>query len=159
MIAAVHREAICDGTYGNPGLRDPSLRGSCVGCPVVEDVGDWRSQDPWGCPDVGALPEGRSNPVPGSDYSFAECPAYYLRTRTYEPGELGRGSRRGTADHLIDGVEHPAMQVSRWAFELESGSIRSDDLTPKALESVHLYLAERASREVWLAKNPPKRGT
>ncbi len=76
-------------------------------------------------------------PIVGSTYEFDDCPAYYLRT-------AGMGL---PAVHLLDDRAHPAMLVSEWAFEVESGSRSIETLSPKARELVHLHLKERGSRE------------
>jgi hypothetical protein len=77
-------------------------------------------------------------PIPGSSgYEFNDCPAYYLRT-------AGMGL---PADHLVDGVIHPAQPVSEWAFEVESGARNVDTLSAKAASLVHLYIAEKRARD------------
>ncbi len=90
--------------------------------------------------------------IPGSLHDFPECPAAFLRTAS-DVQEL-RERRGGDvfAEHLIDGVEHPAQMVSEWAFEVESGARSSDTLSPKAKSLVHLYLSEKASRDRFQAE-------
>lgn len=91
----------------------------------------------WACPDLGLKkPLGLYNMVPGSSAEFDDCPAYYLRVGNDRP-----------ADHLIDGITHPAHMVSEWAFEVESGSRLIDSLSSKGRDAVHLHVTEKASRD------------
>lgn len=77
------------------------------------------------------------NPVPGSEFLFDDCPAYYLRT-----------ARMGLpAEHLIDGHTHLAQLVSECAIEVESGARNVDTLSAKMRDGVHLYLSERRQRD------------
>jgi hypothetical protein len=95
-------------------------------------------REQWACPDVGVTkPDGYYNPIPGSREAFDDCPAYYLRT----------ASSGLPAEHLIDGVTHPAELVGQWAFEVESGARQVDSLSPKAIEGVHLWFREKRGRE------------
>lgn len=95
-------------------------------------------REQWACPDVGVKkPDGYHNPIRGSTEAFDDCPAYYLRT----------ASTGLSAEHLIDGVTHPAELVGQWAFEVETGSRQVDSLSPKAIEGVHVYFREKRARE------------
>lgn len=97
----------------------------------------------WACPDLGVTREpGNFNPVPGSKYQFPDCPAYYLRTE-------GMGL---PADHLIDGITHPAQLVSEYAVEIENGARNVETLSPKVRELVHLHLAEKRSRDAFASE-------
>ncbi len=92
----------------------------------------------WACPDLGIVkPEGMFQPVPGSEFEFNDCPAYYLRT----------SAMRLPAEHLIDGVTHPATIISELAFEIESGARNVDTVSPKARELVHIHLRESRLRD------------
>jgi hypothetical protein len=96
-------------------------------------------RDQWACPDrAGRKPPGYENPIPGSREAFDDCPAYYLRT-------AGMGL---PAEHLIDGVTHPAELVQGWAFEVEAGARMIDTLSPKGTEGIHVHIREKRSREV-----------
>ncbi len=92
----------------------------------------------WACPDLGIKkPDGLYNLIPGCTSSeFDDCPAYYLRVGNERP-----------AEHLIDGITHPAHMVSEWAFEVESGARLVDTLSPKGREAVHLFVSEKSARE------------
>lgn len=97
----------------------------------------------WACPDLGVKrPEGQHLPIVGSSAAFDDCPAYYLRT----------ASMGLPAEHLIDGLTHPANIVSEFAFELESGARSADSLSTKVLELVHLHISERSQRESHLSE-------
>lgn len=104
----------------------------------------------WACPDLGAdvlKPEGMHLPVPGSDYQFADCPAYGLRT-----------ARMGMpAEHLIEGVTHPNSIVSTWALEVESGSRNIESLPTKGVELVHLRLNEARKRDAYVTEMRKKK--
>lgn len=105
----------------------------------------------WACPDLGASKEpGRFNPVPGAKFDeFDDCPAYYLRT----------ASMRLPADHLIDGMTHPATLIQEYAFEIENGARSVETVSPKVRDLVHLHLAERRSRDNFESeKRAEKRG-
>jgi len=96
-------------------------------------------REQWACPDLGKKkPEGLFNPIPGSPTDFDDCPAYYLRQAALEM----------PAEHLIDGVTHPAELVGQWAFEIESGARQIESLSSKALDAVHLWFREKRSREI-----------
>lgn len=95
-------------------------------------------RDQWACPDRSARkPDGFHNPIPGSAEAFDDCPAYYLRQASWGM----------PAEHLIDGVTHPASLVSEWAFEIEAGARLVDTLPAKGAEAVHLYLHEKRGRD------------
>ena len=82
------------------------------------------------------------NPVPGSEYEFAECPAYFLRTSRMDL----------PAEHLIDEQIHPAQIIGEYAFEIESGARNAETLSPKVRELVHLHFSEKRSREAYEAE-------
>ncbi len=109
-------------------MRD--VAGGCVGCPVS-------SRPRWGCPDLPVsarvdLPR----VIPGSSYEFDDCPAYYLRTADMDL----------PADHLLNGVTHPAELVRDWAFEIQNGARNADTLSPKARDAVHVWFSEESQR-------------
>lgn len=98
----------------------------------------------WACPDLGmSKSEGMYLPIAGTDAHFDQCPAYSLRT-----ADMGL-----PAEHLIDGVTHPATIVFKYAFEVEAGSRNADSLSPKAWELVHLAISERRSRDAYEREN------
>jgi len=101
-------------------------------------------REQWACPDIGATkPDGLYNMVPGCvSTEFDQCPAYYLRTADQEL----------PAEHLLDGVTHPAHMVSEWAFEVESGARSIDTLSSKGRDAVHLYVGEKAARDRYADK-------
>lgn len=92
----------------------------------------------WACPDLGQpKPDGFLMPVPGSTHEFPDCPTYYLRTR-----EMNL-----PAEHLLDGVDHPARLVSQYAVEIRNGARLIDSLAPRTRELVHLWLVEHDAAE------------
>jgi hypothetical protein len=93
----------------------------------------------WACPDLGPPdPHGPIQVIPGSPHDFPDCPAYYLRT-----ADVGL-----PAEHLLDGMEHPASLVAIRAAEFERGAITMKDVTPKVRDGIHIWLEERdAARE------------
>lgn len=94
----------------------------------------------WACPDLGSpKSEGYENAVKGSQFTFPDCPMYYLRTAGHQMD----------AEHLVDGVTHPAELVAPRAAELEAGAISAENLSPKVLELAHLWLREKSSRREW----------
>ena len=94
-------------------------------------------REQWACPDLGIKkPPGLWNLIPGTDQEFDDCPAYYLRVGNERP-----------AEHLIDGVTHPAHLVGEYAFEVESGARRIDTLSLKARDAVHLHVNEKVKRD------------
>lgn len=105
----------------------------------------------WACPDLGASKRpGMFNPVPGARFDgFSECPAYYLRV----------ASMGLPAEHLIDGMTHPATLIQEFAFEVENGARNIETMSPKVRELLHLHLNERRSRDAFEAeKRAEKRG-
>jgi len=79
-------------------------------------------------------------------YDFEICPAAFLRTAADVELLQIRLGRRPWAEHLLDGVHHPAVRVSEMAAEIESGARNAETLTPKMRDAVHLWLTEQAKR-------------
>lgn len=104
----------------------------------------------WACPDLGAERAiGMELPVPGSTEAFPECPAAFLRgAADVDALRLRRGGSP-YADHLIDGVTHPASIVSKAAYELKSGARNAETLSPKVLALAHLWLREADARDAY----------
>lgn len=104
----------------------------------------------WACPDLGEVKdEGIYLPVDGTDQQFPECPAAYLRMPHDIPDMEERFGRPPFAEHLIDGGEHPAVSVSMYANEIESGARLAASLSPRVLMLVHLYMRERAKARAY----------
>jgi hypothetical protein len=103
----------------------------------------------WACPDLGKKrPEGFYNLIPGSPTDFDDCPAYYLRQAAMDM----------PAEHLIDGITHPANLVGQWAFEIESGARQIESLSSKAIDAVHLWFTEKRARDVFEGELRKKKG-